>query len=56
MNRNVEIGQLILRIGLGLTFMIHGYLKFAGASPMFPAGSKASVSLASWPMWSLWSS
>ncbi|WP_141335778.1 DoxX family protein [Paenibacillus sp. tmac-D7] len=30
MNRNVEIGQLILRIGLGLTFMIHGYLKFAG--------------------------
>lgn len=30
MTRNVEIGQLILRIGLGLTFMIHGYLKFAG--------------------------
>lgn len=30
MNRNDEIGSFILRIMLGLTFFIHGFVKFQG--------------------------
>src|SRR5438876_524330 len=56
-------GLLILRLGLGITLILHGYPKFAGAGPMafarylrvhhFPAPPMSGVSPPALPMASL---